>query len=112
MDTTGIRGNAVKSGTSMSAPAVSGNTVRITIEPWPPFAGKDLPERGVLSQLTEAAFEAAGYTLVPVRLKLKNGKAKVDIGVAKGKKLHDKRQSIARRQIDRDCNEEPICKRF
>jgi SsrA-binding protein len=49
--------------------------------------------------------EAAGYTLVPTRLKLKNGKAKVDIGIAKGKKLHDKRQTMAerdaRRQIER-----------
>lgn len=45
--------------------------------------------------------EAAGYTLIPTRLKLKNGKAKVDIGVAKGKQLHDKRQTIAERDAKR-----------
>ena len=49
--------------------------------------------------------EAEGYTLVPVRLKLVRGKAKVDIGIAKGKKKHDKRQVMAerdaRRQMER-----------
>jgi SsrA-binding protein len=45
--------------------------------------------------------EAAGYTLIPVRLKLKRGKAKVDIGIAKGKKLHDKRQTLAERDAKR-----------
>lgn len=45
--------------------------------------------------------EAAGYTLVPVRLKLKNGKAKIDIGIAKGKKKYDKRQTMAERDAKR-----------
>jgi SsrA-binding protein len=45
--------------------------------------------------------EAAGYTLVPLRLKLVRGKAKVDIGIAKGKKLYDKRQSLAEREAKR-----------
>ncbi len=49
--------------------------------------------------------EAEGYTLVPVRLKLVRGKAKVDIGIAKGKKKYDKRQVMAerdaRRQMER-----------
>jgi SsrA-binding protein len=45
--------------------------------------------------------EAAGYTLVPVRLKLVRGKAKVDIGIAKGKKLYDKRQTLAERDAKR-----------
>ncbi len=45
--------------------------------------------------------EAAGFTLVPLRLKLVRGKAKVDIGIAKGKKLYDKRQSLAERDAKR-----------
>jgi SsrA-binding protein len=45
--------------------------------------------------------EAAGYTLVPLRLKLVRGKAKIDIGIAKGKKLYDKRQSISERDAKR-----------
>jgi SsrA-binding protein len=46
-----------------------------------------------------------GATLVPLRLYFKDGRAKVEIGLARGKKLHDKRESIhereARRDIDR-----------
>jgi SsrA-binding protein len=44
---------------------------------------------------------AQGYTLVPVRMALRRGKAKVDIGVARGKKLYDKRQSLAERDAKR-----------
>ena len=43
-----------------------------------------------------------GLTLVPVRLYLKNSLAKVEIALAKGKKLYDKRESIARRETDRE----------
>lgn len=46
-----------------------------------------------------------GYTLVPMRLYFKHGKAKLEIGLGRGKKQHDKRQderaSDARREIDR-----------
>jgi SsrA-binding protein len=46
-----------------------------------------------------------GMTLVPLRIKLKRGRAKVDVGIAKGKNLYDKRQATserdAKRQIDR-----------
>jgi SsrA-binding protein len=44
------------------------------------------------------AVERRGYTLVPLRLYWKKGKAKLDIGLAKGKKQHDKRAS----EKDRD----------
>ena len=43
-----------------------------------------------------------GFTLVPLRLYLKNGIAKVELGLARGKKLYDKRQSIARREAERE----------
>ncbi len=43
-----------------------------------------------------------GYTLVPIKLYLKNGKAKILLGVAKGKKDYDKRESIKKRDIERD----------
>lgn len=46
-----------------------------------------------------------GFTLVPLRLYFKNGRAKVEVAVARGKQLHDKRQSLkaadAKREIDR-----------
>ncbi|HTO05606.1 MAG TPA: SsrA-binding protein SmpB [Myxococcota bacterium] len=42
-----------------------------------------------------------GLTLVPLELYFKNGRAKVELGLARGKKLHDKRQAIADRESDR-----------
>ena len=43
-----------------------------------------------------------GLTLMPLKLYIKNGVAKVELGVAKGKKLYDKREAIARREVERD----------
>lgn len=47
-----------------------------------------------------------GFTLVPLQVYFKDGRAKVEIGLAKGKKLYDKRQDIAkkdqRREMERD----------
>jgi len=43
-----------------------------------------------------------GLTLVPLRLYLKKGKVKVELGVAKGKKLYDKREAIKQRDLDRE----------
>ena len=43
-----------------------------------------------------------GYTLIPLRVYFKNGLAKMILGVARGKKLHDKRQDIAARDAKRD----------
>jgi SsrA-binding protein len=45
--------------------------------------------------------ERKGMTLVPLRVRLKEGRAKVDIGVARGKKLYDKRQAVAEREAKR-----------
>lgn len=53
-----------------------------------------------IAKLREA-IEQKGLTIVPLRIRLKNGKAKVDIGVAKGKKLWDKRQATAERDAKR-----------
>lgn len=43
-----------------------------------------------------------GYTLVPLKIYLKNGYAKVEIGICKGKKLYDKRETIKKRDIERE----------
>ncbi len=43
-----------------------------------------------------------GFTLVPVKLYIKNRIAKVEIALAKGKKLYDKRESISRRETERE----------
>jgi SsrA-binding protein len=43
-----------------------------------------------------------GMTIVPTRIYLKDGRAKLEIAVAKGKKLYDKRQAIAKRDAERE----------
>jgi SsrA-binding protein len=43
-----------------------------------------------------------GVTIVPLRIYLKNGKAKVEIAIAKGKRKGDKRQKISRRETERE----------
>ena len=46
--------------------------------------------------------EISGYTLIPIKLYFKNNKAKILLGVAKGKKNYDKRESIKEKDIKRD----------
>ncbi len=46
----------------------------------------------------------SGLTLVPMQMYFKDGKAKVEIGLGKGKKAYDKRQDIAERQAKRDAD--------
>ena len=43
-----------------------------------------------------------GYTLVPLEVYLKEGRMKVQLGLCKGKQLHDKRDSMAKRDSDRE----------
>jgi SsrA-binding protein len=43
-----------------------------------------------------------GVTIIPLRVYLKEGRAKVEIAVAKGKKLYDKRETIAKRDAERE----------
>jgi SsrA-binding protein len=63
---------------------------------------KLLLNRREIAQLYAAATQR-GYTIVPLRVYINDrGRAKIEIGVAKGKLLHDKRDSIAQRESDRD----------
>jgi SsrA-binding protein len=43
-----------------------------------------------------------GYTLVPLRMYFKNGKAKVELAVASGKKMHDKREALKKADAQRE----------
>jgi SsrA-binding protein len=43
-----------------------------------------------------------GYTVVPLSMYLKRGKVKIEIGVARGKHLYDKRRDIKEREVKRD----------
>jgi len=67
-------------------------TASTHISPDPTRTRKLLLNRSELNKLIGQT-ERAGYTLVPTALYWKRGRAKLEIGLAKGKKLHDKRAS-------------------
>ena len=50
----------------------------------------------------DAKLKEKGYTLVPLRIYFKERLAKIEIGLAKGKKLHDKRESIKQKDVERE----------
>lgn len=50
----------------------------------------------------QAKTQEKGFTLVPLRVYLKKGRAKVELGLARGKHLHDKREAIAERDARRE----------
>ena len=56
------------------------------------------------SQIRHLGQEAArmGYSLIPLQVYLKDGRFKLELGLCKGKKLHDKRDDIAERDAKRD----------
>ena len=62
---------------------------------------KLLLHRKEIDSLTSKIAER-GFTLVPTRLYLKDSLAKVEVALAKGKKLYDKRESIGRREVERE----------
>jgi SsrA-binding protein len=47
-----------------------------------------------------------GMTIVPTKVYLKDGRAKIEIALARGKKLHDKRETIAKRDAEREAQQE------
>ena len=56
-----------------------------------------LRQRKLLGKTTEK-----GMTIVPTRMYYKSGRVKVEIGLAKGKKDYDKRETLKRREVDRE----------
>ncbi|GAC1390133.1 MAG: SsrA-binding protein SmpB [Ktedonobacteraceae bacterium] len=50
----------------------------------------------------QAKVATKGLTLVPLKLYLKGGKAKIELGLCRGKKLYDKREAVAERDAKRD----------
>ncbi len=52
------------------------------------------------------AVRQKGVTVIPVRIYLKDSLAKIEIAIAKGKKLYDKRSEIARRDVEREIERE------
>ena len=82
----------------------------VHIAPWPnsPYDNHDplrprklLLHRDEIGQLA-GTIAQKGFTLVPVRMYVKNGRAKVELGVARGRKRYDKRQTIKEREATRE----------
>ncbi len=67
----------------------------------PTRARKLLMHKGEIMRLWGKTREN-GLALVPLRVYFKNGRAKVELALAKGKKLHDKREEIAKRDAERE----------
>ena len=62
---------------------------------------KLLLHRREIARLTGKIAER-GLTLVPLRLYFKKGRAKIELGLARGKKLHDKRSALREREVRRE----------
>jgi SsrA-binding protein len=71
----------------------------------PRRARKLLLHRDEIAELVGKT-SAKGFTLVPLRLYIRGGLAKVELGLGKGKKLHDRRRTIAERDARRDLERE------
>ncbi len=80
------------------------------IAPYDPAAGQNheplrarklLLHKKEILKLAEKV-QQKGYTIVPLKMYLAKGRAKVEIGLAKGKRQYDKRQAIAERDSQRD----------
>lgn len=67
----------------------------------PTRSRKLLLHRKQINELSSKVLER-GFTLLPLRLYIKGSIAKVEIALARGKKLHDKRAAIARREVERE----------
>jgi SsrA-binding protein len=66
---------------------------------------KLLLHRGQILELINLT-KAKGLTIIPLRLYIRNGMAKLELGVARGKKAHDKRRTIAERDMRRELDRE------
>lgn len=71
-------------------------------KPEPTRPRKLLLHRAELARMRRALEEQQRATVIPLRLYLARGLAKVELGVARGKREYDKRQAIAKRESERD----------
>jgi len=75
------------------------------VEQDPTRSRKLLLKKSEISSLIGKS-KTQGLTLIPTKIYLKRGFVKVEIGLGKGKKLHDKRDQIKRKDVERDMERE------
>jgi SsrA-binding protein len=68
----------------------------------PPIRPRKLLLHRAEIQALERDVRQKGVTIVPLKVYLKEGRAKIEIAIAKGKKLYDKRESLAQRDAQRE----------
>jgi SsrA-binding protein len=66
---------------------------------------KLLLHKSEITKLT-GRIKEKGFTIVPLQVYFKEGKAKIEIGLCRGKKLYDKRQDIAKKDQEREAQKE------
>ena len=66
---------------------------------------KLLLHKSEINKLT-GKIKEKGFTIVPLQVYFKDGKAKMEIGLCRGKKLYDKRQDIAKKDMKREADKE------
>lgn len=79
-------------------------TASTHIHPDPVRTRKLLMHRQEINKLI-GKVERAGYTLVPLDMHFQRGRVKLEIGLAKGKKQHDKREAEKKREWEREKNQ-------
>jgi SsrA-binding protein len=67
---------------------------------------KLLAHKREIARLKDEIEKNTGYTLIPLAIYFKEGRAKVELGVARGKKSHDKRSSIREREMKAELRRE------
>ena len=77
------------------------STASTHVHPDPTRTRKLLLHRHEINRLV-GQVERAGYTLVPLNLHYSRGRVKLDVGLAKGKKQHDKREAVKERDWNRE----------
>ena len=67
-----------------------------------PLRGKKLLLHKSEIRKLDALIMRQGYTLIPLEVYLKDGRVKMELGICRGKQLHDKRDAMAKRDSDRE----------
>ena len=67
-----------------------------------PMRGKKLLLHKSEIRKLDALVMRQGYTLIPLELYLKDGRVKLELGICRGKQMHDKRDAMAKRDSDRE----------
>ena len=98
----------MKTGTSMSSKEGGVSPIAVNRKDRHLYEFLEKVETGIAltGSAVKSKGEQKGLTIVPARLYLKNGKVKVELALARGKKIYDQRETLKRNAEDRDAQRE------